>query len=132
MLAGIAALAAAGYLHSQQSDQARVHTANALALAGNYEGAVKEAQLVTRSPARESALLVEARALDALRLYAQADRAYVGALRLDPQNSILHYDRALALIRARNRTGAKRELQRALDLDPRLYPIPPGFRLRLP
>jgi Flp pilus assembly protein TadD len=124
--AALACLLTAGYLVLQSSAESRVRRANELGAQNRYADALHEAQKVSRAPAVLRALDVEAKAAGLLGRVDVAERAYAEALDRDPSNWRLRQDHAVILLQQRQRAAARREMSRALALNPKMK-LPPGF-----
>lgn len=123
---GLLALVVAGYFVLQQRDAALVEKANDQGLAGRYRSAVATAKRVGADPYRASAQTVEGYALVALGRPRAALRALSVASARRPSDWTLHRDRAQLLLTLGHRASARREILRALILNPRME-LPSGF-----
>jgi Flp pilus assembly protein TadD len=124
--AALACLLTAGYLALQSRDEAKVRRANELGADNRLAEAIHEARRVSRAPAKLRALIVEAKAATLLGQFDVADDALTQALDRDPANWRLHSDRAVVLLSEGKRDPARREMSRALGLNPKLK-LPAGF-----
>ena len=124
--AALACLLAAGYLALQSSAESKVRRANELGADNRLAEAIEEAKKVSRAPAILRALDVEAKAATLLGRFDVAAHALDRALERDPDNWRLRQDHAVILLRQRQRDLARREMSRALALNPRMT-LPPGF-----
>jgi Flp pilus assembly protein TadD len=124
--AALACLLAAGYLALQSSAESKVRKANELGAQNRLADALHEAQKVSRAPAVLRALGVEATAAALLGRLDVADHAFTDALDRDPDNWRLHEDRGVILLQMGKRGLARREMSRALALNPKMK-LPPGF-----
>jgi Flp pilus assembly protein TadD len=124
--AALACLLTAGYLGLHSRDESRVRRANELGSDNRLADAIREARRVSRAPASLRALAVEAKAATLLGDNRAAGRALVEALDRDPSNWQLHRDRAIVLLRTGDRRRARREMSRALALNPKMD-LPRGF-----
>ena len=115
------------YLGGTLRDEHRVEDANTAALAGDYRAAVADAAKVTRAPSRARALSVQANALLRLGEAAAAVRVFQQAADAAPNDAEVRRGWAIALLQAGRRGAAKRQLARAVALNPGLA-LPPGFR----
>ncbi len=116
----VVCLLTAIYLGLQARDAATLRDANRLGLQGRYEQALREAQRVSRPPQRDRAALVQAYALRALGRPAAASAAFSAASQRDPGNWVIHRDWALVLSSLGRPAQARRELRRAVRLNPRM------------
>jgi Flp pilus assembly protein TadD len=124
--AALACLLASGYLALQSSAESKVRRANELGSENRLTEAITEARRVSRAPAVLRALDVEAKAARLLGRLDLADRALADALERDPSNWRLHQDRAVILLQQARKELARREMSRALALNPKMK-LPPGF-----
>ena len=127
-LVGLLCIVAVIYLLAAQHDASRLASANRQDAAGHYAAALDSARHVSRTPAKDRAMLVEAYALESLGRTGAADRAYAEAAKADPNNWVLHRDWALLLAHAGQTGRARQEMNRALELNP-LMEMPPEFLL---
>lgn len=97
-------------------------------LASEQPGVAAEAagDVPSVHPVETRSALLEARALATLERDAAAVGAYRRAARLDPNSWVIPYEAAIVLLRAGDRAGARRQMARALALNPRAQ-LPPGF-----
>jgi tetratricopeptide (TPR) repeat protein len=126
---GIAAvcLLCALYLGSNYHATKQLEDAGTLLAKGQYVAAIRKAESIDQVPQSDAAEAVRAYSYAALGRNAAARRSYGFAIDADPNNYLLHRDLAVVLLRMDNRTGAREELGRALDLNPKL-PIPEELR----
>ena len=111
------------YLGLGARDAREVRRANDAAARGDLTTALREADRVTRAPARASALVVRARALTAAGRVRAADRAWAAAAGRSPNDWQLQYEWARALGTLGGDIGkALRVYGRARELNPRLPP----------
>lgn len=123
---GVVCALTAAYFVSNARDANRVRDANELGAAGDYRGALRASDGVTRPPQDARALLVRAYALLGLRRGAAASTAFARAAARDPNNWVIHRDWGILLLQLGRRAQAGHEMGRALALNPRM-PLPPGF-----
>jgi Flp pilus assembly protein TadD len=124
---GLAALCVAlgGYLAlAQRSEQTLSRAQDELAAAQPARALARLHGLGGQAAGR--ALAVRAGAHIAQGRYAEAHLNLRAALRRDPNNWLLERDDAIVLLALDRRLAARRALQRALALNPRMD-IPPGF-----
>jgi Flp pilus assembly protein TadD len=126
LAAAVACLLTAGYFLRQNREEVKLRTANELGLQGRFADALDEARGIHRAPTVLRALVVEAQAAGLLGRVGVAVDALDQAIDRDPNNWILHRDRARALLRRGARDRARREMARALALNPRME-LPRGF-----
>jgi Flp pilus assembly protein TadD len=124
--AALACLLTAGFLALQSRDEAKVRRANELGADNRLADALAEAKRVSRPPAVLRALVVQAKAATLMGRLDVADDALARALERDPSNWQLHSERAVVLLRQGKRGPARREMGRALALNPKLE-LPAGF-----
>lgn len=122
-------LVVAGYLFVHARDESALRTANRQGLRGDLRGAVRTARPIRREPAAADALRVRAYALLQLGDDRGAIAAFERALRLRPSDWTMRRDLAVLFARRGRRMAARRQMGRALALNPRLD-LPPGFRRR--
>lgn len=122
----VACLSAGGYLALHHHDQNRVRTASELGAQSRYDEALAEARNVTRAPGERRALVIRAQAAQALGRHRAAIRLFSRAAERDPRNWSLHRDWAISLLALGDREAARRRLDLAGALNPRM-PAPPGF-----
>jgi Flp pilus assembly protein TadD len=118
---------AALYLGSAALDARHVRRAGQLGEQRRFTEAAAEARRAHSQPARARATLIEATALAELGDLAPAARAYADAARYDPSNWAIRRDWAVTLRRLGDGAGARRQMERALALNPRME-LPAGFR----
>lgn len=116
----------AGYLATNQRDQAHVRAASVLALDGRYNLALHEARKVRRAPARAHALRIRAYVAQAIGRHGEAVRLFQRAAGRNPRSWSIHRDWAISLLALGDRHAARRQLDRASTLNPRMQ-VPPGF-----
>lgn len=124
-------LVVAVWLAGSWRDARRVHRAQDAIAAGRLLDAERLA-----AAASGSSVAVEAartRAVVALRLgdLARAQRDIAAALKRAPNDWALHRDDAVLLLRSGDRQGARAQIRRALELNPRMT-LPDGFVPRQP
>lgn len=124
--AAIACVMLCGYFAFSARDWSHVRKANELGIEGRYERALAEARRVDRAPAKGRALVVEARAAQALGRHRDAVGLFRRAAERDPRSWSLHRDWAISLLALGDREAARRRLDLAGALNPRM-PAPPGF-----
>ena len=116
------------WLGQSARDQRRVANAVELANSGDLAGAVALARRVDGRPAALRARLLEGRALTAAGRPDEAVAAFRRAATYAPSDASLHLDWAVAELARGRRRAARAQMQRALELDPKLR-LPPGFVL---
>jgi Flp pilus assembly protein TadD len=122
-------VAAAAYLWIGHEDQHSLQEARDLAGRGEVAAALEKSREIDRSPADLEALELEASLLAALGRTEQAVDAFAHAVERDPNNWALRSNLAVVLMRSGRRGDARREMGRALALNPRMR-LPAGFVLR--
>lgn len=119
-LAAGGSLLAALYLGISAQQASLVSDADELVAAGEPREALAKAHQASRFPAAADAQLVQAYALDQLGNYDGAAQAFERAAQREPENWIIHRDWAVALAAAGDEEGARREITRAVELNPRM------------
>jgi Flp pilus assembly protein TadD len=126
LVAAFACLALGAYLALNQRDQSRLSDANRLGLERRYGRALAEARRVTRPPGTTRALLIRAYAAQALERHGDAAALFRRAAERHPRSWSLHRDWAISLRALGREREARKQLDVASTLNPRLA-IPPGF-----
>ena len=109
------------YLGLGARDEGHVRRANEAGARGDFARALREADAVTRAPAKASALVVKARAYTYADDLRRADRAWAAAVARSPNDWQIQYEWARALGRlGGDIVKAQRIYARARELNPRL------------
>lgn len=125
VLAAAACLALGGFLALGQRSESRLARATDAVAAGTPDAALAElAELGGQAAGRAAA--IRARAHAARGDLAAAQRELRATLRRDPNSWLAHRDDAVVLLALGRRAAARRELERALALNPRME-LPAGF-----
>lgn len=117
---------AALYLTQQRREAGRVQAASEAGSAGEYGTALRLAGEVSDPPHDAEALRIRAYALIYLSRFAAASQAFGAAVARNPNDWVLHRDWAIVLRFLGKRSLSRREISRALALNPRMA-LPPGF-----
>lgn len=119
-LAAGGCLLAALYLGISAQQASLVSDADELVAAGEPREALVKAREASRFPAAADAQLVQAYALDQRGDYDAAAQAFERAAQREPENWVIHRDWAVVLAQAGDEEGARREITRAVELNPRM------------
>jgi tetratricopeptide (TPR) repeat protein len=130
LLAGLCVMMAASLLVSQRQ-AASLRDAETLGERGEYARAIQAALEVTRAPAKGRALYLAASGFARLNRPREADRLFESAAARDPNNWTVHHDWAILLAGIGQRGEARRQMERALALNPRAR-LPITFSGRSP
>lgn len=125
LAAGVVSIGLAVYALAAQSSASHLERANTLGLHGNFQAALAEARRAG-GPFTGDGLLTQAYALIALGRPGAASDTLARAEDRDPQNWVLHFQRAVVLGRLHLMPEADREMAVAHTLNPLLV-IPPKF-----
>jgi Flp pilus assembly protein TadD len=128
VLAAAACLALAGFLALGQRSESRLERASDAVAAGKPDAALAELDGLTGQAAGRAAA-IRARAHAARGDLPAAHRELRAALRRDPNSWVLHRDDAVVLLALGRRADARRAIERALALNPRME-LPAGFTSR--
>lgn len=125
--AAFGGLLLAGYLALAAHDAIRVRDGTRALERGDQAAAADHVRDVVREPAAAQAAILRAFAARGQRDPAAAERAFADAVDRTPNDWALRRERATNLLELGQRDAARRELVRALDLNPRM-PVPPELR----
>lgn len=125
---GLAAICLAGalWLGGALRDEHRLRSAHAALAAGHAAEAARRADAISGHMVDARARQIEARAALLQGDLRGARAALRRAVHAIPNDWAVHRDLAVVLLRLDRRTAARREITRALALNPKLV-LPPGF-----
>lgn len=116
----LAAFSLAVYLGLAQRDHDHLRRASQLAVDGRYERALTEARKVDRAPAEGQALLLRARIAQTLGRHRPAVGLFESFVEREPRSWSARRDLAISLLAIGRRDAARREIEAAAELNPRL------------
>lgn len=126
-LAAVGCLLLAGYLAMSARDADRVRDGIELIQRGEYGAAAERVRGVDLEPAAAQATIVRAYAARGQGDERAAEKAFADAVRMSPNDWSIRRVRAINLLNAGDRRGARRQIERALELNP-LMRLPSGFQ----